>query len=403
MAVGMFIFSHKQRRKLFIIFLVLNIIQILIGCGMTSSSLYIIIAVSPILHTDRAEVNFAFVVTGLYGTHVIFHWIVGINICNKCFKQAHKKSTSNLFLLWSCLGTNTVLNLLIVSHFSRKINKHIARSIKQSISMGMSNYLQESMWKETIDKLQYSSHCCGIDSYEDWHKIKWLSKYHVDVKSTAVKEFHTDDDLTLPVTPWSCCKVDFPMQCLHDPLQQVHYAHMWVDEPKIVLDSINTKGCMMSLRKPIDAMINLFVLLTSLICILHVIIFIISRMLYTSTRNAILLEDPQGLAPGWIFGKGDCGYSGGKTLIEIMASPRKKVVEEIQVKTKKDSKSGQTSAPNKTVSILEEKQTNHSVNPTRNSTLLREAQKDEKSMEKSEMMDNSLPVTMEEELRKLQQ
>uniref|UniRef100_A0A6P7G927 Uncharacterized protein LOC114337177 n=1 Tax=Diabrotica virgifera virgifera TaxID=50390 RepID=A0A6P7G927_DIAVI len=49
-----------------------------------------------------------------------------------------------------------------------------------------------------------------------------------------------------------------------------------------------------------------------------VIIFMISRILYTSSRNAILLGSPGGLAPGWIFGRGDCGYSGGKTLLEIM-------------------------------------------------------------------------------------
>lgn len=42
------------------------------------------------------------------------------------------------------------------------------------------------------------------------------------------------------------------------------------------------------------------------------------RILYTSSRNAVLLGDPEGLAPGWIFGRGDCGYKGGKSLPEIM-------------------------------------------------------------------------------------
>lgn len=34
----------------------------------------------------------------------------------------------------------------------------------------------------------------------------------------------------------------------------------------------------------------------------------------------MLLGDPIGLAPGWIFGRGDCGYKGGKSLPEIMVS-----------------------------------------------------------------------------------
>lgn len=46
--------------------------------------------------------------------------------------------------------------------------------------------------------------------------------------------------------------------------------------------------------------------------------FCVIRILYTSARNAVVLGDPEGLAPGWIFGRGDCGYRGGKTLPEIM-------------------------------------------------------------------------------------
>ncbi|KAG5872330.1 hypothetical protein JTB14_023598 [Gonioctena quinquepunctata] len=297
----------------------LNVLQIIIGCGMTGSSLYIIIAISPIMHTQKAEIDFAFAVTGLYGTHVIIHWIIGIQICEKCFKHAHKKSTSNTFLLWTCLGMNTILNLLIVSHYARKINKQLARSIKQSITTGMSHYLREPIWKDTIDKLQYTNECCGIESYEDWHKMKWLTKYHVDVKSETIKRFRGDEDvLTLPVTPWSCCKIDFPMQCFHDPVQQVQYAHIWVDEPTVVTDSINTKGCLDNFRRPIGSVINVFIFLSSMILIIHFIIFTVSRILYTSTRNAFVLGDLEGRAPGWIFGRGDCGYTGGKTLLEIM-------------------------------------------------------------------------------------
>lgn len=48
-------------------------------------------------------------------------------------------------------------------------------------------------------------------------------------------------------------------------------------------------------------------------------IFLVSRILYTSARNSLLLEDPFGVAPGWIFGRGDCGYTGGKSVAEIMA------------------------------------------------------------------------------------
>lgn len=60
------------------------------------------------------------------------------------------------------------------------------------------------------------------------------------------------------------------MQCLHDPVQQAEYAHIWVDEPNIVTDSLNTKGCLDLIRKPIDGTIKAFVVSSSFMCIFHV-------------------------------------------------------------------------------------------------------------------------------------
>lgn len=113
-----------------------------------------------------------------------FIWIPRITpICFFC-----RKSTNNLLILWICFGSNTILNLLIISHFARKINKHITKSIRQTISTGMSKYLNDIIWKETIDKLQYVGQCCGVKSYVDWHETEWLTKYHVDVRSETIKQ-----------------------------------------------------------------------------------------------------------------------------------------------------------------------------------------------------------------------
>lgn len=86
----MFKLPQARREFLYRIFITLCLLQVILGSSITGSSLYIIIAISPILHTDKAEVNFVFVVTGIYGTHVIFHWIVGIQIGQKCLRQASK-------------------------------------------------------------------------------------------------------------------------------------------------------------------------------------------------------------------------------------------------------------------------------------------------------------------------
>lgn len=45
---------------------------------------------------------------------------------------------------------------------------------------------------------------------------------------------------------------------------------------------------------------------------------VLMKYLYTACRNAVLLMNLGGTAPGWLFGRGDCGWNRGKTLDEIM-------------------------------------------------------------------------------------
>ncbi|KAK9876900.1 hypothetical protein WA026_015936 [Henosepilachna vigintioctopunctata] len=320
MSIGVFRLTLKQRHNLGWMFNILTLAQVLLGLSITGTSVFIVISAAPVLYSERSEVNFVFIVTGIYGTHVILHYLMGLKICYKCLNQPQKKSTSGLLLLWTCAGGNILLNFIIICSILRKESKHIVRSMKHSLQHGMRNYLKEVSWKETIDRLQYQLECCGISGYQDWYELEWLTKYHYDVDSDAVKKLKTDSEAnSLEVLPWSCCKIGFPMQCLHDRIQQTQSAHIWSDDPSVMTSSINTEGCLKYLRAPIERAIVSFVVTTVLIMIIQVFIFLISRVMYTSTRNALLLDDPEGVAPGWIFGRGDCGYTGGKSIAEIMA------------------------------------------------------------------------------------
>ncbi|XP_060530101.1 photoreceptor outer segment membrane glycoprotein 2 [Cylas formicarius] len=319
MAIGLFKLTLNQRRTLAAIFLTLNILQILLGAIMTAMSLFVCLSISPKIPSERAEIDFVFLVYGIFGANIMFHWLIGIRICQKCIDQAHKKSTRSLLLLWHCAGTNTVIALIVIAHMSRKTNRHIIKALKNSLHMGMKNYLSESIWKETIDKVQYYLECCGCDSYEDWHKIEWMDKSIVNEKSGLIRDIRLNQEtLRLPVVPWSCCKVDFPMQCLHDPIQQVEYTHLWIDQPNLVTDSLNIEGCMAKIKRPIGWIIFSCLGIVFIITFFHIMTIVLSRILYTSCRNAILLYDREGIAPGWIFGRGDLGYTRGKTLTEIM-------------------------------------------------------------------------------------
>lgn len=52
---------------------------------------------------------------------------------------------------------------------------------------------------------------------------------------------------------------------------------------------------------------------------------VLTKYLFTSCRNAALLMNTAGVAPGWLFGRGDFGWSRGKTLEEIMGVGKKAV------------------------------------------------------------------------------
>ncbi|XP_050310113.1 photoreceptor outer segment membrane glycoprotein 2 [Anthonomus grandis grandis] len=319
MAVGLIKLSKKQRNIVYKIFYALNVMQMLFSAGILSSSAYVCLAISPKIMSEKAEINFVFVVYGIFSTNALINWLVGIKICQKCLNQANKKSTRSILLLWYCAGTNTVITLIIIAHLSKKANRHIVKSMKNSIQAGMKNYLTDTEAKELIDKIQYEMQCCGYDTYKDWYDVEWLNDKVINVSSSRIEELRYDKRrLMLPVLPWSCCKLDYPLPCLHDPVQQYEYTSVWAETPQTVQDSLNTDGCVTKLRTPLGFVVESLAAVIGAITLLHVIIILISRILYTSCRNAIMLYDVEGVAPGWIFGRGDCGYARGKTLTEIM-------------------------------------------------------------------------------------
>ncbi|KAL1494576.1 hypothetical protein ABEB36_010152 [Hypothenemus hampei] len=337
MAIGLFKLSKNQRKSLAGIFFVLTIIEVLLGATIIGISMYVCISFSPLIASEQAEINFVFAVYAIFGLNIIINWLLGLKICHKCINQAHKKSTKSLLLLWYCAGTNTVITLLIIANLSKKANKHIAKSMKNSIQGGMKTYLSDLESKELVDKIQYQLECCGFNSYKDWYNIEWLNSNIVNIKSPSVNELRSDSqNIYLPIVPWSCCKIDFPLQCLHDPLQQTAFTNVWVDEPNTVTDSLNTRGCVEKMNTPLGWIIDIYMLIISAITFFHVVIVLTSRVLYTSCRNAILLYDPDGVAPGWIFGRGDCGYARGKTLTEIMGITNEILQQRIMNEKKKE-------------------------------------------------------------------
>ncbi|XP_017772768.1 PREDICTED: LOW QUALITY PROTEIN: uncharacterized protein LOC108559904 [Nicrophorus vespilloides] len=395
-----FKFSRECRFQMALAFTILNLVQATLGMLIAGWSLYLCLEVSKHLYAEKAEITFVFTVTALYGTHIIFQYLMGIKICAKCFNKAHKfespqpftinltytrsifrRSTKRHLYFWLAIGGNTLLNVLILSTMSVKISKHIVRSIRHSMEKGMRNYLKDPLWKHTIDRWQFHLQCCGVNNFKDWYEISWLDKYQLDVTSDDVQRFEcmnnqrlqyptlylyhststnlykilikftftfvvilkihslytcyltkcpvlklqicsfllSKDHLHLPVVPWSCCDINFPMQCFHDPLQQIQSAHLWKEQPEFLDGTIYNKGCLTVLREPIEASLVGLIIVTSILIINQVIaIIVISRLLYTSCRNAVVLRDVMAPSPGWLFGRDCFSATKGRTVSEVM-------------------------------------------------------------------------------------
>lgn len=205
MAILIFNLTHHQRYYFALVFIIFTAIQIVLGLALIIHALYIYGTVATRLSSEKPEVAFVFIVSAMYGTQILFHYLTGLKMCHKCYKQPHKldtrkflilgtlktnfrKSTRKLLTIWHAACAALLLYLLILCNLYPKVGKHIVRSMKHSLEKGMRHYLLEHEWKETIDKMQYNLKCCGIDSYTDWYKISWLTSYHINTDAELVKQ-----------------------------------------------------------------------------------------------------------------------------------------------------------------------------------------------------------------------
>lgn len=90
MALGVITLTHQQRYHIAIAACVLNGIQMLIGLAITANSIYVYTAVASGLQSDKAEINFVFLVMAIFGTHVILLYLAGMKICERCYLKAIK-------------------------------------------------------------------------------------------------------------------------------------------------------------------------------------------------------------------------------------------------------------------------------------------------------------------------
>ncbi|KAK4876214.1 hypothetical protein RN001_012636 [Aquatica leii] len=199
----------------------------------------------------------------------------------------------------------------------------------------MQSYLKDPYWKRTIDYIQSNFYCCGLTDYKTWYKIIWLDENQLKMDNPLVQELRLSETKPqFPVIPWSCCNIEYPLQCFHDPFQQPESSYLWKEEPLLIEQSIYNTGCLSILTRPVEKASKAFILITSCLFILMICSICTVRMLFTSCRNNIILQHESGIAPGWIFGRGDCGWAYGPPLDQIMTGILSKKVSPLNDQTK---------------------------------------------------------------------
>ena len=114
-----YLLSKKKRRALACTFTTLNLVQISLGLLITIWSIYICIVMAPKIYMEGSDINFVFTVTGMFGTHIIIHFAIGIKVCEKCMFKAHKLVV-NLFVITLKIFVNCLLTSLPKMHFQEE-------------------------------------------------------------------------------------------------------------------------------------------------------------------------------------------------------------------------------------------------------------------------------------------
>ncbi|KAG7190747.1 hypothetical protein KM043_006819 [Ampulex compressa] len=176
----------------------------------------------------------------------------------------------------------------------------------------MKKYLTDMEWKLTIDHMQVHLKCCGVDTFEDWHRTYWLQRDALILDSPTILEYaEVYGRVTPPVVPWSCCRIDVKGPCYHDPLQLPN------PERDSTYESLNTGGCLVAMRIVVDCTLYSSVVLIVLLLVLQIGVIPLSRLDFTAARNAVALGNRWGASPGWLYGRLDFGNATGPNLCQI--------------------------------------------------------------------------------------
>lgn len=77
------------------------------------------------------------------------------------------------------------------------------------------------------------------------------------------------------IEPWSCCKLNYPAQCFHDPIQQIFESEIIGSQTESALESINKNGCIENMKQPLETGFLLFIITAYITFFIQVCLYFI--------------------------------------------------------------------------------------------------------------------------------
>ncbi|KAL1462768.1 hypothetical protein WDU94_014577 [Cyamophila willieti] len=209
------------------------------------------------------------------------------------------KTKKRLFTLLIIIFLYSLAILTI--KLTRNWNKVFAE-FSDSIERGTAAYLLDKDWKLTLDHMQSQLKCCGANNYTDWFRTSWIPIDSLNLESTEFEKFvQPNGHVIAPFLPFSCCRSDYPGVCsLSLPTTK---------PPNL---SFYSTGCVQVISTQLLQVSDWLISLSVLYGVLSVCGCVLIHYLYTSTRNALILN--KDMSVGWLYGPEDIGYEGNDSL-----------------------------------------------------------------------------------------
>ncbi|XP_023244778.1 peripherin-2-like [Centruroides sculpturatus] len=186
--------------------------------------------------------------------------------------------------------SEVVFLLILISHFWE-----LKPPWEFDIIPSMKKYRLSEDIKVMLDKLQINLKCCGGKGIGDWMDIAWIPR-QVIIQRTGI-----ENKLTAEWVPESCCNLTFDGPCYPKFVFKERKGITYYD----TIEMFNSKGCNDVLPQYLLLLTKKIIWFIVVIMTIQLLIFILSRYILTSGREAHKTDDPTKSHIGWVFFYGD--------------------------------------------------------------------------------------------------